>query len=277
MSTPQITDPGAPVPRRMDFAFDDAVPRWWFADNPVATHVANGLHLVFPEGERFFIRSVKHYLDEVRDDPDLLARVKGFFAQEVHHGREHEHSFEMLERQGYDVKGFLHLYEQVWLPRIERIAPPILNLAGTAALEHLTASLGEAALTEDFLDSAHPTFRALLRWHAAEEIEHKSVAFDVFERVGGGYFTRVLGMFLGLLGLMVFWTIASRRLLAQESLPKEERRAYARAMRKERADNTRKVLVRAVLSYLRPSFHPDDRDNYHLAARYLTEVGRLAG
>ena len=272
--TPQRR-PDAPVPRRMDFDFDDSIPRWWFAANPVATGVANGLHLVFPEGERFFIRSVRHYLGQLKDDPALVARIQGFFAQESLHGREHAHSFALLERQGYDVQRFLDLYERRWLPRIERAAPPVLRLAGTAALEHLTASLGEAALTEAFLEEAHPTFRALLRWHAAEEIEHKSVAFDVFERVSGSYALRVLGMFLGLSGLLVFWNIAARDLIRQEGLPKAQLRAYARALRAERADNTRRTLLRAVAQYLRPSFHPDDNDNYHLAVGYLTEVGRL--
>lgn len=267
--------PDVPLPRRMDFEFDDAIPRWWFADNPVATAVANGLHLVFPEGERFFIRSVKHYMSALQDDPALLARIQGFFAQESLHGREHGHSFKLLERQGFDVQRFLDFYERKWLPRIERAAPAVVCLAGTAALEHLTAALGESALTEDFLDDAHPTFRALLRWHAAEEIEHKSVAYDVFQRVSGSYGIRVLGMALGLAGLMFFWTVASRDLLKQEGLSRAEVRTHARAIRQRRQDHTRKVLVRAVTQYLRPSFHPDDNDNYHLAETYLRQVGRL--
>ncbi|MCA9604071.1 MAG: metal-dependent hydrolase, partial [Myxococcales bacterium] len=54
--------------RKMDFPFADAdVPRWWFHDNPLVTHGANGLNLLFPEGERFFIRSVKHYMDRIED------------------------------------------------------------------------------------------------------------------------------------------------------------------------------------------------------------------
>ena len=43
-----------------NFPFADAeVPRWWLYGNPVMTHMANGLNLLFPPGERFFIRSVK--------------------------------------------------------------------------------------------------------------------------------------------------------------------------------------------------------------------------
>jgi predicted metal-dependent hydrolase len=267
--------PAVPLPRRMDFEFDDSIPRWWFSENPVATALANGLHLVFPEGERFFIRSVKHYMRELEDDPALQARIQGFFMQESLHGREHGHSFALLERQGYDVQRFLDFYERKWLPRIERAAPPVLRLAGTAALEHLTASLGEAALVDDLLEDAHPTFRALLRWHAAEEIEHKSVAFDVFQRVSGSYLIRVLGMALGLAGLLFFWRRAAKDLLRQEGLPPAQVKAYMAAVRARRRDRTGRVLLQAVSQYLRPSFHPDDNDNYHLAEAYLRQVGRL--
>ena len=86
----------APVVRNMGFAFEDAdVPRWWLHDNAVAKHLSNGISLLFPAGERFFIRSVKHYLDRI-EDPELKARVRGFFGQEGRHGHEHQRAFRIL-------------------------------------------------------------------------------------------------------------------------------------------------------------------------------------
>ncbi|MDB4945301.1 MAG: hypothetical protein JWP97_4835, partial [Labilithrix sp.] len=41
------------------------VPRFWFADSRAATNVANAVNLLFPAGERFFIRSVRHYLPQL--------------------------------------------------------------------------------------------------------------------------------------------------------------------------------------------------------------------
>ncbi len=265
--------------RKMSFDFDpEAVPRWWFMGNPVATHVANGLHLVFPEGERFFIRSVKHYLDRIEDDPELRERVRAFFGQEARHGQEHTRSFEMIQRQGYDVSRFLHFYEEVALPSLERFFPPNINLSITVALEHLTASLGESALSDNFLEEAHPVMRALLRWHAAEEIEHKSVAFDVLAKVDPRYAVRIAGMAIGLAGLMTFWMLGARMLMKQETgLSKAERRRHRRALEAKRRSHTSRLLRRAVAAYLRPGFHPDHNDNYHLAASYLASTGRLAG
>ncbi|HHH29318.1 MAG TPA: metal-dependent hydrolase, partial [Polyangiaceae bacterium] len=98
--------------RRMDFPFADAqIPKWWFKNNPLITHASNGLNLLFPKGEQFFIRSVKHYLDDI-DDPDLLARIKGFFGQEGRHGHEHQRANKLITDHGLDIDGFLDLYER---------------------------------------------------------------------------------------------------------------------------------------------------------------------
>lgn len=263
--------------RKMDFPFKDAeVPRWWLHGNPVMSHMANGLNLLFPPGERFFIRSVKHYLDRI-DDPELVARVKGFFGQEGRHGHEHERANRILERQGFDVKRFLDLYERVAFGFIEPRFPPILRLSTTVALEHFTASLARNALTNGFLDGAHPVMAQLLRWHAAEEIEHKAVAFDVLKAVDPRYSIRVAGLAIALTQLLGWWFVATATLLAQEDLSREERRRY-----RDRAEEVRlraegrqrfEIFEAAVLDYLRRDFHPDDHDDYPIARAYLESVG----
>ena len=261
------------VVRKVGFSFAD-VPRHWFFGAAVPTHIANGLNLVFPEGERFFIRSVKHYLDRI-DDPRLKERVRAFFGQEGRHGHEHEASFEMLRAQGYEIDAFLRMYEKLAYETIEPRVPPSVRLSVTVALEHFTACLAERALTADFLDHAHPSMRDLYKWHAAEEIEHKSVAFDVFEEVDGRYWIRMIGLGLATVGLLGFWTVATRKLLDQENLPAEEIAQQRRAAQAPGQD--REVIKKAFIEYLRRDFHPDDRDNYALAERYLESIGRLAG
>jgi predicted metal-dependent hydrolase len=263
--------------RKMDFPFAEAeIPRWWMHGNPTLTHMANGLNLLFPAGERFFIRSVKHYLDHI-EEPELRARVKAFFGQEGRHGHEHERMNAILEKQGYDLSRFLRLYEKIGFGVIEPLFPPLLRLSTTVALEHFTASLAESALTTPFLDGAHPLMAQLLRWHAAEEIEHKSVAFDVLAAVDPRYSVRVAGLAVGLGQLLAWWTVASVMLAVQEDLTREERarwRAEAKRARAAHGASDRFGLFkRAVIDYLRPSFHPDDRDDYPLAQAYLASVG----
>ncbi len=260
--------------RKMGFSFAD-VPRHWFYGSPFTTHVANALNLLFPAGERFFVRSVEHYLPQI-EDPALRARVRAFFGQEGSHGHEHKHAFAILEAQGFEIRSWLAWYERIAFGQLERRVPPVIRLSSTVALEHLTAALAEVALTTPFLDHAHPRMRELLRWHAAEEIEHKSVAFDVLKEVDPRYWVRIVGLVLGTAALMGFWHSATTMLLRQEPGYTRERLKQERSAARARGQD-RKALGRALLEYLRPGFHPDKRDNSGLARDYLASIGRLDG
>ncbi len=263
-----------PIPvRKMGFDFSN-VPKKWFYDSVVVSHIANGLHLVFPQGERFFVRSVRHYLKQI-DDPGLRARVRAFAGQESSHGHEHERAFEMLEAQGYDIQTWLRRYDRIAFELLEPKLPPVLRLSITAALEHFTATLAEQALGTEFLDHADPVMRDLLRWHAAEEIEHKSVAYDVLQAVDGRYVIRVVGLAAAVGLLLSFWRSATAMLLAQEDISKAQIAEERKAAR-HRGQNKRFVLS-ALASYLRPGFHPDQMNNDQLARDYLESIDRLTG
>src|SRR5687768_10365476 len=97
-SPPQAAGRPMPTPRRLRLDYT-AIPRHWLGGDPVSTHVANGVNLLFPAGERFFVRSVNRYLDQLKD-PKLVARVRGFFGQEGRHARAHEDTFETMRAQG---------------------------------------------------------------------------------------------------------------------------------------------------------------------------------
>ncbi len=261
-------------PRRMDFPFDDSIPRHWLADNAVATHVANGVCLLFPAGERFFIRSVRHYLDRI-DDPELKQQIKGFFGQEGRHAHEHERMFAILEAQGYQIRPFLKRYERIAYGVIEKLTPPELNLAATAAAEHFTAIMADNALRDDPLEQAHPVVRQLLLWHACEEIEHKSVAFDVLQQVNPSYALRVAGLAMATVMLASFWVAGARMLLEQEGVTGKNAR---REIKRLGGDNPigKKVFLRGIREYLRRDFHPWDNNNLELARAYLASVGQQA-
>lgn len=263
--------------RHPEFPFaDSAIPRWWLYGNPILTHLANGLNLLFPLGEQFFIRSVKHYLDDI-EDPALRARVKAFFGQEGRHGHEHHRYNQVLESQGLELQRFLSFYERVAFGMLAPRFPPNVQLSVTVALEHFTASLAENALTNRFLDGAHPLMARLLRWHAAEEIEHKSVAFDVLKSVDPRYSVRMIGLAIATSQLLGWWAVATATLMAQEDLSAGEREEWKQKAESLRLSNVVEsrfqVFKRAILDYMRPDFHPDDRDDYHLARQYLESIG----
>lgn len=261
--------PRIPItPRKPGLSFTDEIPRHWFGGNPLATHLANGLNLLFPAGERFFVRSVRKYMDQI-DDPALLEQIRGFMGQEGRHAHEHERFFEIMEKQGLEIRSFLDAYENITYNYLEKWTPAWLNLSATVAAEHFTASFAHKALTRDELQWAHPVMQQLLRWHACEEIEHKAVAFDVLQKVHPGYLARVAGLLYATLGLSTFWAWGAIHLLRQE--PKRAAKEWAgHAQRlRERGQFAEGLMAAAFLAYLRPGFHPWDVDDRDLAERYL--------
>ncbi|MCA9604930.1 MAG: metal-dependent hydrolase, partial [Myxococcales bacterium] len=212
------------------------------------------------------------------EDPELLARIKGFFGQEGRHGHEHERANKILERHGYDLSGFLDLYQKWAFDFLERKFPPVLRLSTTVACEHFTAIFAHNALTKDFVEGAHPLMQQLIRWHACEEIEHKSVAFDVLQEVDPRYSVRIAGLVIATTQLVGWWMVATRMLVEQEGLTKEEIRRYradAKRLRQQGGGLDLEVIRTAFVEYLRPGFHPDQRDDYALAKDYLASIGEV--
>jgi predicted metal-dependent hydrolase len=172
-------------PRNRSHDIASALQGEWLDDNAFLTAVFNGMSITFPAGEKFFIDSVRHFAGEVTD-PVLKEHIKGFCGQEGFHRREHQRYNEALcDARGYDLEKL----EKKLTGRLDwarKNLSPIQNLAITVAIEHFTAVLAELLLRpESVMNKAEPAMADLWRWHAAEEMEHKSVAFDVYQAVGG--------------------------------------------------------------------------------------------
>lgn len=170
--------------RRMDFDFGDDIPGFWFDDNPFLTALHVSLSVSFPAGERYFIDSVRHFEADVKD-PELRERIRAFIGQEANHRREHTALNGLMERKGYPARAM----EQFVAGRIawvQKNSTPEENLARTAALEHFTAIMAGAFLEHpEALEKIHPALAPLWAWHAIEEVEHRSVAFDVYKAAVG--------------------------------------------------------------------------------------------
>lgn len=263
---------GGITPRSPNIDFS-TVPRRWFGGLALPTHISNGANLLFPMGERFFIRSVRRFENTIADDPALLADVRAFYKQEGYHSNLHERYFEVMESHGFSIRTFLKIYRAITYDGIEQISSAEINLAITAALEHYTAIMAEGALRLHLLDYAHPALRELLKWHAAEEIEHKSVAFDVLKRVNPSYALRMTGLVFATLTLSGFWAAATVMLLIQDDALKLESFREVKRAQKERGlpqrDIPREVFWEGIKAYVRPDFHPTQMDNAQLARDYL--------
>ncbi|HEX6243876.1 MAG TPA: metal-dependent hydrolase [Polyangiales bacterium] len=185
-----------PRHRRAHFDFS-RVPTHWNGGDAFTSRFLDALSINFPEGERFFIESVLAF-EEAVDDPALRDEMRLFARQEGQHGAAHTLYNKLL--RGQNVKVERILAELAAHKRVtQRDLSPKLQLALTAAAEHLTATLAEGLLGENALVDANcdPEMRALYLWHAVEEVEHKAVAFDVYQRYAGGdYWLRVRAMLM---------------------------------------------------------------------------------
>ena len=165
----------------LDFKLD-AVPRFWFANDPFRTRIFDALSLTFPDGERYFIQSVRLFRDKITD-PQLEKRVADFIRQEAQHGIAHDKMNQLMKQQGQPVDQFIAFLNKRFQHLLKNRSPEY-NIAITAASEHLTALMAETFYGHrNTLKDAHPYVRALLAWHSIEEMEHRDVAFDVMKDV----------------------------------------------------------------------------------------------
>ena len=268
---PQNTQAQRKVPTRR-ISFEESLkdlPKHFSADGDlILSHVAASLSSVFPDGEDFFVRSVRHFRDQITD-PELKRQVGGFIGQEAMHGREHRAFNDRLDQLGYPVKRFERLTKKGLAIR-ERLMSPKSNLAATAALEHFTATLAELVLSDQRTRDlfGNEEVKNLFLWHALEESEHKAVAFDVYKAVGGSERTRVITMsvlrYMFVLGMAA--QVAISLLLDRDTYRRGNLRRSWRNFR--RSPLVSRELWEQLCDYNRPDFHPDDRDTTELVERW---------
>lgn len=253
------------VPRDRRFGRDERTPRWWHGGDPVATALYNALSSIFPDGEAFFIESVRAFREGA--DEKLAEDIRNFTTQEVVHSREHVSFNRRATDAGYD----LSLLEQKVKDRLEltKAKPRIVSLAATMCLEHFTAILAHELLADPrHLAGADPATADLWRWHATEEIEHKGVAYDTWLHATKGWTrwkrwsVKAQVMMLVTRNFVVDRTAGSLELLRQDGITGPKAIARLLWFMWVSPGMMRKIAG-AWLSFFLPGFHPwndDDRD-----------------
>jgi predicted metal-dependent hydrolase len=156
------------VRRDIRFDLNTADLRSWHPEGLHVAHFFNALSVFFPEGEKFFIDSVRHYRERI-DSPALMRDVKGFVGQEAMHSREHRRYNAALERLGLPIAE-LDARVKTYLDQVRERTTPEEQLAVTIALEHFTAIMAHTLLSDErLLTGAEPHLAAIWRWHAVEE------------------------------------------------------------------------------------------------------------
>ena len=261
-------------PRKMDFSFDPAMPRYWFDDDQFKTILLTALSCTFPEGERFFVRSVRHYQKQIQD-PLLREQVKGFIGQEAHHGNEHDTFNHFMESKGVPT-GKVDEFVNRGMRFMAKHLSPQRQLAKTCALEHFTAMLAELMLEHpDFFKGMDERMLPLWLWHAVEESEHKAVAFDVYQDQVDSYWVRTSEMAfttVEFISFTIFHYYQLRKGMDDATDWRSVRGGVNWLLGKP---GWLRKLGKSYLAYYKRDFHPAKRDSTFLRKQGLKKLSRL--
>ncbi|WP_104500714.1 metal-dependent hydrolase [Acinetobacter indicus] len=249
--------------RRLKFN-PHAIRRHYFANSPVMSHLLTALSSTFPIGKQFFVHSVRNVRDQVQD-PKLQAQIAAFIGQEAMHSKAHSEFNNAWRRDDYQLDRF-----QAWLARKDhhvKSLPPKVQLAITCAFEHFTALLGGYILRHpEVLSTLDEDAAKLWIWHAIEEIEHRAVAFEVYQHVYADHRLRRMIMRSVTAGFASLTFYSASQLFLQDqknSMPKIGGNLFGLYL-------LAKMLLQLLpeyLSYYRKDFHPA-KINYSRSLRY---------
>ena len=259
-------------PRNRKFELQRALATDWFDNDPFLTAIFNAMSMSFPSGEKNFIDSIRHYEDKIKD-LKLLNDSRGLYQQERIHSRDHRRYNKILcEQRGYDHDTMEGVYRVTQAKAEENpdVTPKVM-LASTLALEHFTASMAEIMLSGSFMDNVEPTIKELWLWHCVEELEHKSVAFDVFNQISGSNKMRTTMMKISIMMLLRNVTkVAMKMLRHDKQLWKWK---TLKSMRHFFFGKTGfiRLYLPAHKEYFRADFHPWDFDSKDLINEWQAE------
>lgn len=258
--------------RRMDYNFENT-PKYWCANDPAMTHYFTGLSTLFPEGESYFVRSVRALREHVKLNEALDREISAFIGQEAMHSKEH-HAFHISAQQHGLNPESLEKATGIVLKGLEKVFSKKWNLLVTVGLEHYTAVLVVSMMETVNEYMTDKTIRDLWLWHSVEETEHKAVAFDLYEYLYGNglnaYLPRVTIFTLSLIlitGLSTIYQIVLMKRDKQLSNLKTWQNFFNFAAKQY------KTFIPKFFEYYRYDFHPNQTNEKNLVATTKIKLG----
>lgn len=240
--------------------WDKNLPKYWNDNSPFKTHFLNALSITLPDCEKFFIDTVKPHLKD-SSDPDLVEFVR----QEGYHRNAHAHYNNWLEEQGLPANKLQTIANRKW----DWVRKHLGNrscLAITICIEHITVVYASVFLNhEDILNNMHPHFREIWQWHAYEEVEHKAVTMNLWNKLNGPVWLKRLAMMLVLPTYM--WYVGKNTLIflhADKQLWKLRTwKDMVHFLFNKKDGVVRRSFVPWV-DLMKADFHPNHHDHTHL-------------
>ena len=258
--------------RRMDYNFENT-PKYWCANDPAMTHYFTGLSTLFPEGESYFVRSVRALREHAKLNEALDREISAFIGQEAMHSKEH-HAFHISAQQHGLNPESLEKITGIVLKGLEKVFSKKWNLLVTVGLEHYTAVLVVSMMETVNEYMTDKTIRDLWLWYSVEETEHKAVAFDLYEYLYGNglnaYLPRVTIFTLSLIlitGLSSIYQIVLMKRDKQLSNLKTWQNFFNFAAKQY------KTFIPKFFEYYRYDFHPNQTNEKNLVATTKIKLG----
>lgn len=282
--------PHSVTPRRVEFDWSKTQLEW-IPDQPFASHFINELNLILPAGEFWFCRLYNQALPLITDDK-LREDVQAFVRQEAMHARAHDGAIEKyLKGHGIETARNTDFMEKLFtvtladnpygrkVPKFLERRWLVFRLGIIAAIEHMTCVLGMYAMDNKKWDEAgaDEMLLDLLRWHGAEEVEHRCVAFDLYRHLGGGYLSRYYLASISFPLIFMIWADGAAHIMKQDPrFAKKKPSAFRPWLWREWAKVSKTGhlphpawLFMKELPFLSPLYHPLKEGSTERALAYL--------
>lgn len=217
-------------PRKVKFEWKDT-PIDWIPNQPFISYFINEINMILPAGEFWFCRLYNKVLPQITDEK-LKEDVRAFIRQEAMHAQAHNSANnEYLTIRNIDVDRNLKLMDLLFTKvladkPLSFIPVPgplehqwdLFRLGIIATVEHMTCVLGKYVLYNKKWEElgADANMLDLIKWHGAEEIEHRTVAFDLYRHLGGGYISRYYQSLLVIAAVIGLWVDGAAHIMRQD-------------------------------------------------------------
>ncbi len=236
-------------------------------NDPYGSHFIGVMNILFPSGERGFIRVLGQARYLVKD-VELQHRIDDFVHQEAQHARAHSIVAQQSSFCGKHTARATNITEalvRVMFGRKNTRSHSLLlfRVAIVTAIEHLTAEMGRWAFEDArFAElECDPVMAELITWHCAEEVIHRSVAFDTLVDIAPRWHRtlRSVSMLMWMPVFFATWIMCAQALLLDDKTVSKRLLTPARVHRSSRSGAMPSIpmLVKRMLPFFRKSFHPD--------------------
>jgi len=280
------------LPRKVKFDWKKT-PVDWIPNQPYASYFINEINNILPAGEFWFCRLYNKVLPQVTDEK-LKHDVQAFIRQEAMHAIAHTSANkEYLSQRNIDIQRNLEIMDFLFtkalpdkpfgkeVPKVLDHQWDLFRLGVIATVEHMTCVLGKYALYNKRWEElgADPEMIDLIKWHGSEEIEHRTVAFDLYRHLGGGYLARYYLSVAVIIGVLGLWVDGAAHIMSQDPRFADKKPSLFKPWvwmewyKIGRQDNqilpSPIWLVAQQLDYLMPWYDPVKEGNTQDAVNYL--------